>query len=207
MFSVGLVGLPNAGKSTLFNLLTQIGVAAENFPFCTIDPNNGTVLVPDERISTLSKLTNSQKEVFAMIEFVDIAGLVKGAASGAGLGNQFLAHIRQTDLILLVVRAFEGGIIHTENRVNPREDEEILLFELTLSDADLADKLLIRLNKDAKKDPHFATKSDILEQIINKLKDGKLASECLIALENASDTLSNKIENLENIKQLVQNLK
>lgn len=205
MFSVGLVGLPNAGKSTLFNLLTQIGVAAENFPFCTIDPNNGTVLVPDERISTLSKLTGSQKEVFAMIEFVDIAGLVKGAASGAGLGNQFLSHIRQTDLILLVVRAFEGQIIHTENRVNPLEDEEILIFELVCSDEELAKKSLIRLEKEAKKDPHFAIKFDILTQIIDKLKLGKLASESLFGLEGAEEMILEKIEKLEEIKKLVEN--
>lgn len=206
MFSVGLVGLPNAGKSTLFNLLTKIGVAAENFPFCTIDPNNGTVLVPDERITTLSKLTGSQKEVFAMIEFVDIAGLVKGAASGAGLGNQFLAHIRQTDLILLVVRAFEGQIIHTENRVNPKEDEEILLFELICSDEEIAKKSLVRLEKEAKKDPHFAVKLDILNQILEQLKLGKLASNSLLGLENPEEILLDKIEKLEEIKKLVENL-
>ncbi len=203
MFSVGLVGLPNAGKSTLFNLLTKIGVAAEDFPFCTIDPNNGTVLVPDERITTLSKLTGSQKEVFAMIEFVDIAGLVKGAASGAGLGNQFLSHIRQTDLILLVIRAFEGQIIHTENRVNPLEDEEILLFELICSDEEITKKSLIRLEKEAKKDPHFVIKFDILTQITDQLKIGKLANQSLFGLENAEEIILEKIQKLEEIKKLV----
>ena len=130
MLSVGLVGLPNAGKSTLFNLLTKQSVPAENYPFCTIDPSDAIVSVPDARIDKLAEMVNADKKVYATIEFRDIAGLIRGASSGEGLGNQFLSHILEVDLILLVVRAFENDdIIHVENRVSPQDDEEILLME------------------------------------------------------------------------------
>jgi len=174
MLSVGLVGLPNAGKSTLFNLLTNRSVPAENFPFCTIDPNTGIVEVPDDRVKTLADIFGSQKLIHAAIEFKDIAGLVKNAASGAGLGNQFLSHIRECDMILLVVRAFEhADIIHVENRVNPQDDEDILNLELILSDSKMLEKYMINLDKDAKKgaDKYAGEKFEIAKQITQTLEN------------------------------------
>lgn len=169
MLSVGLVGLPNAGKSTLFNLLTKRSVPAENYPFTTIDPHDGVVEVPDYRIKELAKLSGSKKEVYAAIEFRDIAGLIKNAHMGEGLGNQFLGHIQEVDLILMVVRCFKNDdIIHVENRVNPSEDNEILLIELTLHDEKRLEAMLLRLEKD-KKDPHYKAKIEIIEHILTQL--------------------------------------
>lgn len=179
MLSVGLVGLPNAGKSTLFNLLTKRTVPAENFPFCTIEPSDGIVAVPDERVETLGKLVNAQKLVHAAIEFRDIAGLVKDAHSGAGLGNKFLSHIREVDLILMVVRAFENqDIIHVENRVNPQEDHDILLLELTLADQATLEKALPRLEKELKsgKDKLAEAKITLAKEILTKLEAGQPAN-------------------------------
>ena len=191
MLSVGLVGLPNAGKSTLFNLLTKRSVPAENFPFCTIDPHDGIVEVPDERVARLAKLTNSQKEVYAAIEFRDIAGLVKGASSGAGLGNQFLSHIREVDLILMVVRAFEGeDIIHVENRVNPREDEEILMMELTLADQSSLEKQIPKFEKDARGSDDFAKqKIEVAKNILDKLNKNLPASSLELGINTDKEIL------------------
>jgi ribosome-binding ATPase len=183
MLSVGLVGLPNAGKSTLFNLLTKRSVPAENFPFCTIDPHDGIVEVPDSRVKTLSDLSKSQKEVYAAIEFRDIAGLVKNASQGAGLGNQFLSHIKEVDLILMVVRAFHNDdIIHVENRVNPKEDEEILLLELGLADQKMLENILPRLEKDLKssKDKFLGEKIEIIEKILASLTNLGQARDVLL---------------------------
>jgi len=170
MLSVGLVGLPNAGKSTLFNLLTQRSIPAENFPFCTIDPHDGIVEVPDERVKKLAELVNAQRQIYAAIEFRDIAGLVKNAHAGEGLGNQFLSHIREVDLIVMVLRSFENDdIIHVENRINPVEDEEILMMELTMADQKSLENMLPKLQKESKKDPMGQEKIQVVEKIITAL--------------------------------------
>ena len=172
MLSVGLVGLPNAGKSTLFNLLTKRAVPAENFPFCTIDPHDGIVEVKDSRLQALSEISNSDKIIPATIEFRDIAGLVKGASSGAGLGNQFLAHIREVDMILMIIRSFEhDSIIHVENRVDPLEDYEILLLELTLADMKMVEGAISRTKKEIAKDKFGPLKIEVLEKIQTALSN------------------------------------
>ena len=179
MLSVGLVGLPNAGKSTLFNLLTKRSVPAENFPFCTIDPTDGIVEVTDERIKKLAELVKAKKEVYSMIEFKDIAGLVKNAHQGAGLGNQFLSHIREADMILMVIRCFENDdIIHVENRVNPEEDFEILMLELSMADQNFVEKMIPRLEKELKtgKDKLGDIKIELLKKIQDTLNEIKPAS-------------------------------
>ncbi len=150
-FSVGIVGLPNVGKSTLFNALTKQAAAASNFPFTTIEPNVGVIAVPDDRIEKLSKLEKSEKLVPTSIRFVDIAGLVKGAAEGAGLGNKFLSHIREVDAIVQVVRFFENkDIIHVDGTVDPARDLEVINLELMLADLNTVTKRLESLNKEIK---------------------------------------------------------
>ena len=172
MLSVGLVGLPNAGKSTLFNTLTQKQVPAENFPFCTIDPHTGLVKVPDARLDALGKICNSQNIIHTAIEFRDIAGLVKNASQGEGLGNQFLSHISEVDLILMVVRSFKSdSIVHVENRVDPFSDEEILMFELTLHDQLRLEKMLPKIEKEARKDSKSLLKIQIMEKILKELSE------------------------------------
>ncbi len=147
----GIVGLPNVGKSTLFNALTKAGIAAENFPFCTIEPNTGVVPVPDPRQDALAAIVKPERVMPATMEFVDIAGLVAGASKGEGLGNQFLANIRETDAIAHVVRCFEDdNVIHVANRVNPIDDIEIINMELALADLDTVEKALKRVEKQAK---------------------------------------------------------
>jgi GTP-binding protein YchF len=181
MFSVGLVGLPNAGKSTLFNILTRRSVPAENFPFCTIDPHDGIVEVPDPRVDKLAEIANSKDKIYAKIEFRDIAGLVKNAHQGEGLGNQFLAHIHETDLILMVLRSFyNDDIIHVENRVNPIEDEEILMMELTLHDEKKLENLILRLEKEAKKDSQAMLKIQICEKILTQLTNIQPAKDFIM---------------------------
>ena len=176
--SVGIVGLPNVGKSTLFNALTKNAVPAENYPFCTIDPSVGIVAVPDPRLDTLSKISGSEKTIPAIIEFVDIAGLVRGASQGEGLGNKFLANIRETDMIAEVVRIFEDeDIIHVNGAVDPLSDIEVINLELIMADAETVSKRLGNVEKDAKRgDKTALIERDVLERLLKHLEAGKLAN-------------------------------
>lgn len=172
--SVGIIGLPNVGKSTLFKLLTKKEVDIQNYPFCTIEPNTGIVAVPDERLARLSLNFHSQKTVPPVIKFVDIAGLVKGASIGEGLGNQFLSHIKEVDAILHVVRCFENEkIIHTENSINPLRDTEIINIELALKDLEQAEKQIIKMEKEARTgDKEAILKLQALKEIKDSLDKG-----------------------------------
>ena len=179
--SIGIVGLPNVGKSTLFKLLTKKQVSIENYPFCTIDPNVGVVQVPDERLEKLALFSRSKKIVPAVIEFVDIAGLVKGASRGEGLGNQFLAHIREVDAIAEVVRVFENEkIIHVHKEINPRSDIGIIETELILADLETVNKRLIKLEKEKKAgyDKKMEKQSAVVEKLRQYLEKGIMARNC-----------------------------
>ncbi len=150
-FNCGIVGLPNVGKSTLFNAITTAGAEASNYPFCTIDPNVGIVTVPDERLDVLTRVYHPSKSVYSTIEFVDIAGLVRGASKGEGLGNQFLAHIREVDAIVHVVRCFDDpNVAHVDGSVNPRRDIEVVEAELILKDLDTVERRLADAERRAK---------------------------------------------------------
>ena len=173
---LGIVGLPNVGKSTLFNSLTKAGAESANYPFCTIDPNVGVVAVPDERLQVLTKMYNSKSTVPAVIEFVDIAGLVKGASKGEGLGNQFLSHIREVDAIVHVVRCFEDtNIIHVEGSVDPARDIETIDLELIFADLETVDKRLAKGVKAAANNKEIAKEVELLKKIKAVLEEGKSA--------------------------------
>lgn len=178
---LGIVGLPNVGKSTLFNSLTKAGAESANYPFCTIDPNVGVVAVPDERLNKLAALYDSDKITPAVIEFVDIAGLVKGASKGEGLGNQFLSNIREVDAIVHVVRCFEDtNVIHVDGNVNPMRDIETINFELIFSDIEILERRIAKTSKGARNDKALAKELDLLNRIKSHLEEGKLAKSFMV---------------------------
>ena len=174
--SVGIIGLPNVGKSTIFNALTEAKVASENYPFCTIDPNHGIVQVPDKRIEQINSYIETEKIIYNSIEFVDIAGLVKGASTGEGLGNKFLSQIRNVDAIIHVVRCFDSkDITHVDGNVNPVRDIETINTELILKDMESIDKRINNVTKIAKSgDKNAKAELDLLNKINDHLNEGDL---------------------------------
>ena len=183
---LGIVGLPNVGKSTLFNSLTKAGAESANYPFCTIDPNVGVVTVPDERLKLLGDFYHSKKVTPAVIEFVDIAGLVKGASKGEGLGNQFLANIREVDAIVHVVRCFEDpNVIHVDGTIDPLRDIETINLELIFSDIEILERRIAKVTKTARMDKEAAKELDFLQRVKKHLEDGNMA--ITMELENEDE--------------------
>ncbi len=196
---LGIVGLPNVGKSTLFNSLTKAGAESANYPFCTIDPNVGVVAVPDRRLKLLGDLYHSKKVTPAVIEFVDIAGLVKGASKGEGLGNQFLANIREVDAIVHVVRCFEDpNVIHVDGSVNPLRDIETINLELIFSDIEILERRIAKTARSAMNDKSLAKELEVLKALKELLEDGQLActyhndDEDIMAFVNSLNLLTCK---------------
>ena len=220
---LGIVGLPNVGKSTLFNSITKAGAECANYPFCTIEPNVGVVPVPDERLDDLTKMYNPQKTTHAIIEFVDIAGLVKGASKGEGLGNKFLSHIRETDAIVEVVRCFENAnVVHVDGSIDPLRDIETINLELIFADIETVDKRLDKARKNLKADKKYQAEIDLLERIKQNLENGisaraldynddekelvkdmfLLTTKPILYVANVSEEQLEDAENDENVKKV-----
>ena len=184
---LGIVGLPNVGKSTLFNAITKAGAEAANYPFCTIEPNIGVVTVPDERVTTLSEIYHSKKTIYTTIEFCDIAGLVKGASKGEGLGNQFLGHIRGVEAIVHVVRCFEDpNVVHVDGAIDPLSDIETINTELILADMEVLDRRIAKQTKMLKGDKSIQKELDLLKRINDHLGEGKPARSLDLDAEEAA---------------------